>query len=76
MLQSTEIEVNLTPEEVEGLDEAQLKALYEEKVAEAKAQSRREDFSDLVAAKAAQQKRKIAQKAEDKAAKKSKDFKF
>jgi splicing factor 3B subunit 2 len=76
VLQSTEIEVNLTPEEVEGLDEAQLKALYEEKVAEAKAQSRREDFSDLVAAKAAQQKRKIAQKAEDKAAKKSKDFKF
>lgn len=76
VLQSTEIEVNLTPEEVEGLDEAQLKALYEEKVAEAKAQSRREDFSDLVAAKAAQQKRKIAQKAEDKAAKKAKDFKF
>lgn len=45
-------------------------------VAEARAANAREDFSDLVAAKAAQQKRKMAQKAEDKAAKKAKDFKF
>lgn len=50
--------------------------LYEEKVAEARAATRREDFSDMVAAKAAQQKRKLAQKADDKASKKAKDFKF
>ena len=28
----TDVEVNLTPDEVEGLDEAALKALYDEKV--------------------------------------------
>lgn len=44
-----------------------------------RAGSRREDFSDLVAAKAAQQKRKQAAAADNKAAKKAKgsdNFKF
>ncbi len=68
-----DVEVALTPDEIEGLDEAALKALYDGKVAEA---NRREDFSDMVAAKAAQLKRKMAQKADDKASKKAKDFKF
>lgn len=118
-----DVEVTLLPEELEGLDEAAVKALYEEKAAELRvgydsgsraccsvaeeplafaekdsravttmlrppqnalslntqAASKREDFSDLVAAQAANQKRKIAAKADAKAAKKSKgssDFKF
>jgi len=72
----TDVDVAITPEEIEGLNEAELKALYESKLAEARAANRREDFSDMVAAKAAQQKRKMAQKADEKASKKSKDFKF
>ena len=72
----TDVEVTLTPEEMEGLDEAALKALYEERVAEARAGNRREDFSDLVAAKAAQQKRKLDQQKGGAANKKQKDFKF
>jgi hypothetical protein len=46
--------------------------------APAQAASRHEDFSDMVAAQAAVQKRKIQQRADAKAAKKSKgpDFKF
>lgn len=65
-----DVEVALTPEEIEGLDEAAIKQLYESKLAEARASNKREDFSDLVAAKAAQQKRKAAQRAEDKGEKK------
>jgi hypothetical protein len=111
-LHRPEIEIALTPDEIEGLDDAGIKQLYEQKVpdhacrmlllkpcrsttplivviwsmccffyqsqmAEAKAGSKREDFSDMVAARAAQQKRKAQQKAD--AAKKQKtgaDFKF
>ena len=71
----TDIEVNLTPEEVEGLDDAALKQLYEERLAEAR--GKREDFSDMVAARAAQQKRKSSAQ-DDKTSKKSKGdgFKF
>lgn len=56
----------------------QVRELYESRVSEMRGGSKREDFSDLVAAKAAQQKRKIAQKAEAKASKKAKgdSFKF
>ncbi|KAG2445639.1 hypothetical protein HXX76_000249 [Chlamydomonas incerta] len=74
-----DVEVTISPEELEGLDEAQVKALYEARVAEMRAGSKREDFSDMVAAKAAQQKRKQAAAADNKAAKKSKgsdNFKF
>ena len=72
----TDVEVNLTPEEVEGLDEAALKQLYEDKLAEARGATKREDFSDMVAARAAALKRKNAGQ-DDKSAKKSKgDFKF
>lgn len=72
----TDVEVNLTPEEVEGLDETALRQLYEDRLAEARGANKREDFSDMVAARAAQQKRKNAAQ-DDKAAKKSKgDFKF
>jgi hypothetical protein len=137
-----DVEVTLLPEELEGLDEAAVKALYEEKAEELRvggdggggeedgaasggatagglprpqprgrgcsaprcrrrapvralppptrpcpplcsaprpqAAARREDFSDMVAAQAAVQKRKIQQRADAKAAKKTKgpDFKF
>lgn len=68
------------PEELEGLDDAAVRALYEERAAELRAAQRKEDFSDLVAAQAAAQKRKIQQKADAKAAKKAKggggEFKF
>lgn len=44
-------------------------------LAEARAGGKREDFSDMVAARAAAQKRKLAQKG-DAAKKAKKDFKF
>jgi hypothetical protein len=59
--------------------QAQVKELYESRIAEMRAANKREDFSDMVAAKAAQQKRKLAQQADAKNAKKSKGgdtFKF
>lgn len=49
-----------------------LDSLYEARLAEQRAAAGREDFSDLVAAKAAQQKRKQAEKAKAEA----KKFKF
>lgn len=55
------------------MDDAALRDLYEARVAEARQQGGREDFSDLVAARAAAQKRKAAEKA---AAKDTKKFKF
>ncbi|GFH25507.1 PSP domain-containing protein, partial [Haematococcus lacustris] len=73
-----DVEVTLTPEEMEGLDDAGIKALYEEKVAEARrAANTREDFSSLVAENAAKQKRKAAAKQDPlKKQKTGKDFKF
>lgn len=59
--------------------QAQVKELYDARVAELRSANRREDFSDMVAAKAAQQKRKLAQQQEAKNAKKAKGgdtFKF
>ena len=53
----TDVEVTLSPEELEGLDEAGIKALYDEKVAEVRSASRHEDLSDMVATTAAAQKR-------------------
>ncbi|KAF8068310.1 SF3B2 [Scenedesmus sp. PABB004] len=76
----TDVEVTLSPEELEGLDDAAIKALYESKLAAAQAAAKgdREDFSDMVAGHAAAQKRKIQQRADTRAAKKQKDkdFKF
>lgn len=73
------MEVTLSPEELEGLDNEGIRALYEAKMAAAQqaAKAEREDFSDMVARHAAAQKRKIAERAETRAAKKQKDnFKF
>jgi splicing factor 3B subunit 2 len=70
------VEVTLAPEELEGLDEAAIAALYEERVAAARAANAREDFSDMVAAHNAAAKRKAAARADTRAAKKQKDFKF
>ena len=73
----TDVDVTLTPEELEGLDEAGIKALYEEKLAEARASNRQEDLSDMVRQNAAAQKRKLAAKSDDKTGKKAKEsFKF
>ena len=59
------------------MSEAEVQELYNERKAAARAGAGREDFSDLVAAKAAQQKRKAAAVKDSKAAKKAKDsFKF
>ncbi|KAK2076727.1 hypothetical protein QBZ16_005487 [Prototheca wickerhamii] len=69
----SDLDVALDPSELEGLDDAALRDLYEARVAEARQQGGREDFSDLVAARAAAQKRKAAEKA---AAKDTKKFKF
>ncbi|KXZ47434.1 hypothetical protein GPECTOR_35g872 [Gonium pectorale] len=76
---SADVEVTISPEELEGLDEAGVKALYDAKVAELRSAHRREDFSDMVAAKAAAQKRKQQAQQDGKTAKKSKGgdtFKF
>eukprot|EP00798_Chlamydomonas_sp_ICE-L_P005121 gene5121-34925_t len=69
----SEVEITLTPEEIEGLDENALKALYEERV---KTQTMEGEICRDVAGHEAQQKRKATKQADDKAAKKAKDFKF
>ncbi|KAL4431297.1 hypothetical protein ABPG75_006553 [Micractinium tetrahymenae] len=68
----SDVDVSIDPAELEGLDDAALRDLYEMRVAEQRAAAGREDFSDLVAAKAAQQKRKAAEKS----SKEAKKFKF
>eukprot|EP00873_Tetraselmis_striata_P035015 jgi/Tetstr1/455279/TSEL_042115.t1 len=73
---TVDVEVTLTPEEIEGLDDDAVKKLYAQRVEELKAANKGEDFSDMVAAKAVQQKRKAAAKEQEKAAKKQKEFKF
>ena len=59
---SADVEVSMDPAEIEGLDEDQIQQLYAEKLKEARTARRKEDCSDMVAAKAAQQKRKVATK--------------
>lgn len=73
--QPGDVEVTISPEELEGLDEDALKQLYNERMQEMRSANKREDFSDMVAAKAMQQKRKLAAK-QDSKSKKAKDFKF
>jgi len=67
-----DVEVAIDPSDLDALDDAALKEVYEMKVAEARAAAGKEDFSDLVAAKSAAQKRKAA----DKPGGKDKKFKF
>lgn len=67
-----DLNVSIDPADLESLDDESLKDLYEAKAAEQRAASGREDFSDLVAAKAASQKRKALEKSGSK----EKKFKF
>jgi splicing factor 3B subunit 2 len=69
----SDLDVSIDPGDLEGLDDGALKELYEARVREQRAAAGREDFSDLVAEKAAAQKRKGGDKGGGKDAKK---FKF
>lgn len=64
------VEVTLDPEELE--DQAAIQRLYDQGIQENRLKNKREDFSDMVAHKAAQQKRKMAAKDEGK----KESFKF
>jgi len=66
-----DLDVSLDPSDLESLDDEALRELYEAKVAEQRAS--RDDFSDLVAQRAAIDKKR---KASDKAGSKEKKFKF
>lgn len=70
----TDFEVSINPADLEALDDESLKDLYNEKVKERRAAAGREDFSDMVAANAAVQKRKATEKAGT--GSKEKKFKF
>ena len=64
---------DVQPDELEGLDEDAIKLKYQEGVE--RNQASKEDMSDLIALEARKRKRKQDQ-ASQRAAKKSKDFKF
>ncbi|WPT11349.1 Splicing factor 3B subunit 2 [Picochlorum sp. SENEW3] len=66
-------EISIDPADLESLDDASLKELYDAKVAEHKASSGTQDFSDLVAARAASDKKRKAGNASNS---KDKKFKF
>ena len=69
----SDLDVSIDPADLESLDDAALKDLYEMRVAEQRAAAGKEDFSDLVAAKSvAQGKRKAGDKGGGKDAKKYK----
>ena len=69
----SDVDVSIDPADLEALDDESLKDLYQTKVREARAAvGRGEDFSDLVAAKAASQKRKAVERTSGK----EKKFKF
>lgn len=57
-----DVDVTFDPAELEGLDEEAKQKLYEEKLRAARENKNKEDFSEMVAAKAVQQKRKLAAK--------------
>ena len=59
-----DVEVTLYPEELE--DQAAIQRLYDKGIHDSGSKNKREDFSDMVAHKAAQQKRKIAAEDEEK----------
>ena len=72
-----DLEVAIDPEELEGLDEAGVKALYNARLEEERVRNKREDFSDMVAQHNAAAKRKAASKDTARQAKKAKEtFKF
>lgn len=56
------LDVSIDPSELEGLDEAGIRALYQQRVLEEQARRGAGDLSDMVAARAAQQARKIEAK--------------
>jgi splicing factor 3B subunit 2 len=56
----SDVEIAIDPADLEALDDEALKDLYEMRMKEARVAAGREDFSDLVAAKAANQKRKAS----------------
>ena len=70
------VDIALNPEELEGLDEAQLKAKYAQASNAMKQSNKGEDYSDLIEEN--EKKRKIQADAREKAAKKARgdDFKF
>lgn len=70
---TSDVDITLDPEELEGLDESAIKSLYEEKLADAREKVHKDDFSDMVAAKAREQKKRIAAR---ESAKKKETFKF
>mmetsp|Transcript_15810 Transcript_15810/g.28334 ORF Transcript_15810/g.28334 Transcript_15810/m.28334 type:complete len:141 (-) Transcript_15810:41-463(-) len=84
LAKNVDLDVAINPEELEGLDEEGVRQLYDEKLAEARRRADvREDLSDVVAEKAAQQKRKLLQKQEQQSKKtdsakraKTETFKF
>jgi len=51
-------EVTVDPSEIEGMSDAEIRALYQRRLAEARSSAGREDLSGMVAARAAQQARK------------------
>lgn len=70
-----DVAITLRPEDFEaGLDDAQIAARYTEAEQAEKAETQREDFSDMVAEHAQKQKRKLDQKKKEQD--KSKKFKF
>jgi splicing factor 3B subunit 2 len=72
----SDVEIAIDPADLEALDDEALKDLYEMRMKEARVASGREDFSDLVAAKAANQKRKASDKPGGGGAGGSKEKKF
>ncbi|CAK0783418.1 hypothetical protein CVIRNUC_006617 [Coccomyxa viridis] len=73
---AADVEVAIDPAELEGLDEEGVRALYEERLQQQQSTASRENFADMVAAKAVQQKRKAAERKEGKAKKAKESFKF
>jgi hypothetical protein len=51
----SDVEVSIDPEELEGLDDAAVRQLYEARLEAQRAANKREDFSDMVASKAREQ---------------------
>eukprot|EP00271_Cylindrocystis_brebissonii_P004456 TRINITY_DN1612_c0_g2_i1.p1 TRINITY_DN1612_c0_g2~~TRINITY_DN1612_c0_g2_i1.p1 ORF type:complete len:604 (+),score=209.33 TRINITY_DN1612_c0_g2_i1:490-2301(+) len=70
---SDKVDITLRPEELEGLDDSQLAAKFEQ-ARQAEAAPVKEDFSDMVAKKENDRKRRAKEK--EGKAKKQKDFKF
>jgi len=68
------VELALAPEELEGLDEEQLKAKFDAKQAEDKESAKGEDYSDIM--EEGEKKRKAKQVSREDKSKKQKEFRF